>query len=137
MLTVPSKVGNPQDQVTHFLAQLYQLYQEAKSERLEVARSYPVSNDGFSILEELEFLTVNISGYATQIQSAGLVKLPEKAIADLRTFKVFENDVITQFYQDANNTYPKLNAYIQLLDYLRLLSLEYLQVSEQPYSISA
>jgi hypothetical protein len=137
MLTTPSKIGNPQEQVTHFLDQLTRLYQESKSERLEVARSYPVSDDGFSILEELEFLTVNISGYATQIQSVGLVKLPEKAIADLRTFKVFENDVITQFYQDANNTYPKLNAYIQLLDYLRLLSLEYLQVSEQPYSISA
>jgi hypothetical protein len=137
MLTVPTKISNPQDQVAHFLNQLTQLYQEAKSERLEVVKIYPVSDDRFSILEELEFLTVSISGYATQIRSTGLVKRPENAISDLRKFKVFENEVIRKFYQDSDNAYPKLKAYIQLLDYLRLLSLEYLQLSEQPYSIPA
>jgi hypothetical protein len=137
MLTVPTQISNPQDQVAHFLNQLIQLYQEAKLERLEVAKTYPVSDNGFSILEELEFLTVSMSGYATQIQSTGLVKRPENAISDLRRFKVFENEVIRKFYQDPENAYPKLQAYIQLLDYLRLLSLEYLQLCEQPYSIPA
>ncbi|MFM2432809.1 MAG: hypothetical protein RLZZ511_4023, partial [Cyanobacteriota bacterium] len=92
---------------------------------------------GFSILEELEMLTVSISGYAAQIQTTGKVKNTEKAIGDLRQFNVFENPVIGQFYQQADNDYPNLQAYIQLLDYLRLLSLEYLQSVGQPDSIPA
>jgi hypothetical protein len=85
----------------------------------------------------LEILTVSISGYATQIQATGKVKNTEKAIGDLRQFNVFENPVIGQFYQQADNGYPKLQAYIQLLDYLRLLSLEYLQSASQPDSVLA
>jgi hypothetical protein len=85
----------------------------------------------------LEILTVSISGYATQIQATGKVKNTEKAIGDLRQFNVFENSVVKQFYQQAGNDYPKLQAYIQLLDYLRLLALEYLQSVSQPDSVPA
>jgi hypothetical protein len=136
MLTFPNQIGNQQDQVAHFLDRLTKLDQDAKSERTQAA-GYPVPYDSFSLLEELEMLTVSISGYATQIQTTGKVKNTEKAIGDLRRFSVFENPVIRQFYQAAGNDYPKLQAYIQLLDYLRLLSLEYLQFIEQPYSVPA
>jgi hypothetical protein len=135
MLTFPNQIGSQQDQVAHFLDRLTQLYQETKSERTQAA--YPAPEAGFSILEELEMLTVSISGYATQIQATGKVKNTEKAIADLRQFNVFENPVVSQFYQQGGNDYPKLQAYIQLLDYLRLLSLEYLQSVSQPDSIPA
>jgi hypothetical protein len=124
--TFPNQIANPQDQVAHFLDRLTKLYQETKSERTQAAAA-PAPEAGFSILEELEMLTVNISGYATQIQATGKVKNTEKAIGDLRQFNVFEHPVVSQFYQQAGNDYPKLQAYIQLLDYLRLLSLEYLQ----------
>jgi hypothetical protein len=136
MLTFPNQIGNPQAQVAHFLDRLTKLYQEAKSERTQAAAD-PAPEAGFSILEELEILTVSISGYATQIQATGKVKNTEKAIGDLRQFNVFENPVIGQFYQQADNGYPKLQAYIQLLDYLRLLSLEYLQSASQPDSVLA
>jgi hypothetical protein len=137
MLTFPNQLGSQQNQITHFLHQLTQLYQETKSERLQAAAQYPGSDDNFSILEELELLTVDISGYAAQIQATGTIKQMDTAIADLRKFNVFENSVIIQFYQAADNDYPKLQSYIQLLDYLRLLSLEYLQRPDQTYSIPA
>jgi hypothetical protein len=136
MLTFPNQIGNPQEQVAHFLDRLTKLHQEAKSERIKAAADL-VPEEGFSVLEELEMLTVSISGYATQIQATGKVKNTEKAIGDLRQFSVFENPVISQFYQAAGNDYPKLQAYIQLLDYLRLLSLEYLQSISQPDSVPA
>jgi hypothetical protein len=136
MLTFPNQIGSQQDQVAHFLDRLTKLYQDTKSERTQAAAN-PAPEAGFSILEELEMLAVSISGYATQIQATGRVKNTEKAIGDLRQFSVFENPVIRQFYQAAGNDYPKLQAYIQLLDYLRLLSLEYLQLSEPQYSIPA
>jgi hypothetical protein len=137
MLTFPNQLGSQQNQITHFLHQLTQLYQETKAERLQAADQYPGSSDGFSIVEELELLTVDISGYATQIQTVGTIKNVERAIADLRRFNVFENLVVIQFYQVAGNDYPKLQSYFQLLDYLRLLSLEYLQQQQPQYSIPA
>jgi hypothetical protein len=48
-----------------------------------------------------------------------------------------QSPVVSQFYQQAGNDYPKLQAYIQLLDYLRLLLLEYLQSVSQPDSVPA
>ncbi len=137
MLTFPNQLGSQQNQINHFLHQLTQLYQDAKSERFQVALTYPSSEDGFSIVEELELLTVDISGYAMQIQATGQVKNVENAIVDLRRFNVFENSVVIEFYQVAGNDYPKLQSYIQLLDYLRLLSLEYLQQHQIQYSIPA
>jgi hypothetical protein len=101
MLTFPNQLGSQQNQINHFLHQLTQLYQNAKSERLQAALIYPGSEDGFSIVEELELLTVNISGYATQIQATGQVKNVENAIVDLRRFNVFENSIVIQFYQVA------------------------------------
>ena len=132
MLTFPNQLGSRQGQVTHFAHQLTMLYQDAKLERLQAAIDYPGSDDNFSILEELEMLTIGISGYATQIKSTGTVKNTVKAIVDLQKFNVFENAVVSQFYQNAGSDYPKLQAYIQLLDYLRLLSLEYLQSVDRP-----
>ena len=137
MLTFPNQLGSRQGQVTHFSHQLTALYQDTKLERIQAATDYPGSDDGFSMLEELEMLTIGISGYATQIQSTAAVKNTVKAIVDLQQFNVFENAVVSQFYKDAGNDYPKLQAYIQLLDYLRLLSLEYLQPLDRSYSISA
>jgi hypothetical protein len=137
MLTFPNQLGSQQNQINHFLHQLTQLYQDAKLERFQAARTYPGSEDGFSIVEELELLTVDISGYATQIQATGQVKNVENAIVDLRRFNVFENSIVIQFYQVEGQDYPKLQSYIQLLDYLRLLSLEYLQQHQPQYSIPA
>lgn len=137
MLTFPNQFGSQQNQINHFLHQLTQLYQDAKSERLQVALTYPGSEDEFSVIEELELLAVDISGYARQIQATGQVKNVENAIGDLRRFKVFGNAIVIQFYQVAGNDFPKLQSYIQLLDYLRLLSLEYLQCHEPEYSIPA
>ncbi len=137
MLTFPNQLGSQQNQINHFLHQLTQLYQDAKSERLQAALTYPGSEDGFSIVEELELLTVDISGYARQIQATGQVKNVENAIVDLRRLNVFENVIVIQFYQVTGSDYPKLQSYIQLLDYLRLLSLEYLLCHEAEYSIPA
>ncbi len=137
MRTSPNQLGSQQHQINHFLHQLTQLHQEAKSEWVQAALMCPGSEEGFSIVEELELLTVDISGYARQIQATGQMKNVENAIADLRRFNVFENAIVIQFYQVSGSDYPKLQSYIQLLDYLRLLSLEYLQCHASEYSIPA
>ena len=65
MLTFPNQLGSRQGQVTHFLHQLTTLYQDTKLERMQSVIDYPGSEDGFSMLEELEMLTIGISDYAS------------------------------------------------------------------------
>jgi hypothetical protein len=71
-----------------------------------------------------------------QLEYAGKVENPDQAIADLQRCRLFDVPSIAQFYQDARSRYPQTYAYIELLDYLRLLVLEYLsmQLIMQPIS---
>ncbi|MEQ9549340.1 MAG: hypothetical protein RIM23_06955 [Coleofasciculus sp. G3-WIS-01] len=57
----------------------------------------------------------------------GWITNETKAIEQLREMRVFRIPVIVQFYFDSNGKYDQMKAYIRMLDYLRLLMLEYLQ----------
>lgn len=50
----------------------------------------------------------------------------EEAIAHIQTLQVFAIPAISHFYRTEGDRYPKIKSYLQLLDYLRLLILEYL-----------
>ncbi len=119
------------------LHQLTAEYPTLKPEMKQIAGQYPGSDDEFAFLEELELLIVSISGYAQQIQATGSVKQLGSTIAHLQQLQVFANSVIAQFYLETGEQYPKVRAYLQLLDYLRLLMLEYLQRQSavQPMSV--
>lgn len=80
-----------------------------------------------SLLEELELVTVSIRGYASQIEAGPGVEKREEAIADLHQLRVFDRSAIAQFYDETRSGYLQMRSYIRMLDYLRLLVLEYLQ----------
>ncbi len=42
--------------------------------------------------------------------------------------RVFDRSAIAQFYDETRSGYLQMRAYIRMLDYLRLLVLEYLQM---------
>ena len=109
------------------LAQLTVDYQKTQSERREIAQSYFGSEEDLSFLEELELVTVSIRGYASQIEERAEVENREQAIAELHQLRVFDRSVIAQFYDETRSGYLQMQAYIRMLDYLRLLVLEYLQ----------
>lgn len=119
------------------LHQLTAEYTTLKPEMKQIAEQYPGSDDEFAFLEELELLIVSISGYAQQIQVTGSVKQLGHTIAHLQQLQVFANSVIAQFYLETGEQYPKVRTYLQLLDYLRLLMLEYLQIQPEVQPISA
>jgi hypothetical protein len=127
MVQAQSKLETRQDHVASVLQQLNQDYQSAKSERSSLAKVYPGNDDEFALIEELELLTVDICGYASQIKDSGTVRNVDSAIVQLQSLNVLENAAIVQFYGDVPAEYPQIQAYIRLLDYLRLLTLEYLQ----------
>jgi hypothetical protein len=113
--------------IIQLLAQLTNIYQNTRSERQEISIQFPPEDKEFSLLEELELLTVNLRGYASQIQSTGQIVNQAEAIEQLQAMRVLNIPQIASFYFGSNGNYEEIKSYIRTLDYLRLLLLEYLQ----------
>jgi hypothetical protein len=113
--------------ITHLLEQLTVDYQNTKQERKEIASLPPASDEDFTVLEEIDLLTSDIRGYASQIQARGSIENEQEVIERLQTMRVFDVPAIAQFYFTTDGDYLHIKAYIRMLDYLRLLILEYLR----------
>lgn len=113
--------------IIQLLAQLTNTYQNTRGERQEISIQFPPEDEEFSILEELELLTVNLRGYASQIQSTGQIVNQTQTIEQLQAMRVLNVPQIASFYFGSNGNYEHIKSYIRTLDYLRLLLLEYLQ----------
>lgn len=138
MIKVHNQIKVHQDYISQLLEQLTISYQNTKSERQQIStKDVLISEEDFTPLEELELLTVNIRGYACQIQGTGTVRDHKKAIAELQKLSVFNNHSIVKLYSEARSHYPQIQLYISMLDYLRLLVLEYLQILQNSQPISA
>jgi hypothetical protein len=137
MAQVQDHLKVQRDYTIQLLNQLTAEYPTLKAEMKQISGQYPGVDDEFAFLEEFELLIVSISGYAKQIQATGSVRQFDAAIAHLQQLQVFANSTIAQFYRGASGQYPKVQSYLQLLDYLRLLTLEYLQMQQTMRPISA
>ena len=124
--------------VAHVLAQLSTDYQQASSER-QVLRDYAINMDTeFTLLEELELLTVGVRGLGTQFVASASARADREAIVlQLKSMKVFDVAVISQFYFDDSVKSERMELYVSLLDYLRLLILEYSQINAVAESVAA
>ncbi|MBD2168088.1 hypothetical protein H6G04_27260 [Calothrix membranacea FACHB-236] len=117
--------------IIQLLEQLTIDYRNTKQERQEIAALYASSEEEFTLLEEIELLTVDIRGYASQIQARGRIENTQQAIEKLQNMRIFDISVIAQFYFANLQAYRQIKAYLQMLDYLRLLIIEYLQLNQQ------
>lgn len=135
MIELPLKNSNNKaaiNCIVHVLGQLNVDYQNTQAERKQIATLFPASEKEFTVLEELDLLTRDIRGYASQIQSRGRVDNEREAIEKLQNMRIFEIPAIAQLYFANNGEYKQLKAYTRMLDYLRLLIIEYLR-SRQTY----
>ncbi len=112
--------------ISHLLQQLTEDYKNTKEERKKLASLSPASREEFTVLEEIELLTADIRGYASQIQVRGKIEKEQQAIERLQTMQVLDVPTIAKFYFVTDGDYKQIKAYIRMLDYLRLLILEYL-----------
>ncbi|WP_334705205.1 hypothetical protein [Nostoc sp.] len=116
--------------ISQLLVQLTNIYQNTRGERQEISIQFPPEDEEFSLVEELELLTVNLRGYASQIQSTGQIANQSQAIKQLQAMRVLNIPQIASFYFGSNGNYEQIKSYIRTLDYLRLLLLEYLQLQK-------
>jgi hypothetical protein len=112
--------------ISLLLEQLTIDYKNTKEERKNIASLPFASDEEFTVLEEIELLTVDIRGYASQILVTGMVENQQQAIERLQSMRITDIPTIAQFYLEANDDYRQMKAYIRSLDYMRSLLLEYL-----------
>jgi hypothetical protein len=125
---------NPEIKRNYIIQLLEQLtidYRNTKQERQEIAALSSSSEDEFTVLEEIELLTIDIRGYACQIQTQGQINNKQQAIDKLQNMRIFDIPVIARFYFANPQAYRQMKAYLQMLDYLRLLIIEYLQLNQK------
>ncbi|MDF2387485.1 hypothetical protein JMG10_38920 [Nostoc ellipsosporum NOK] len=124
---------NPELTKNHIIQLLGQLtidYQNSKSERQAIAHEFSTCETEFTMIEEIELLTTEIRGYASQIKVRGYIENPQQAIENLQNKQLFNIPIIAQLYFDNSHQYEKIKYYLRMLDYLRLLIIEYLNFTQ-------
>jgi hypothetical protein len=103
--------------------QLDRLYRDMKSERRAIGQWE--ENQSVSILGVLELFSGDIQGYVERIDSQHLISGQETALSHLRKLNVFDLDYFTTWYFTNLDAYPQVKQYVDRLDHLRLLLVEY------------
>lgn len=98
-------------------------YQAMQDERHHLA--VWEENQEFSLLGEVELLTADLQGYVGQVLTEACQQ-PHQVLAVLQKAKPFETAPISDWYITLGEQYPQMCRYIEMLDYLRLLLVEYL-----------
>ena len=101
---------------------------EVKPERHQLWLKEKESIKEETVWDRLELFSSDILGYVSQIASRGYtIQSPNEVVAHLHQLNIFERDcIIDWYYSDADN-YPKIKQYFELLNYVRLLTLEYIE----------
>lgn len=130
MAAIHTEVELARDYISQLFQDLILYYQAAKDERKRIAEIW-VSEEEFTVLEELELLTADIRGYASQFKVYGRVSEPAAAATKLHKMRILDTPAVAQWYFNSSKDYLKMKFYIQMLDYLRLLVLEYIELHQQ------
>jgi len=104
--------------------QLLTDYQHTKEERHKIAL-WEESQE-FSILGVIEIFTDDIRGYAAQVIINNNLENSQEIAENLQKLKIFDIPYFTEWYFDHESDYPQIKHYVETLNYLRLLIIEYI-----------
>jgi hypothetical protein len=126
---------NPLEQSTKkivdLLTQLTQDYQQIlQQDTNSLLENFPTNNHEFSILEEIDLLTTDLRGYASQIKINQQIKNTDQALTKLRNLRILENPSLAELYFIKNKQFPLIYQYLQKLDYFKLLIIDWLMLQE-------
>ncbi|MBW4599265.1 MAG: hypothetical protein KME29_06530 [Calothrix sp. FI2-JRJ7] len=105
--------------------QLHKMYQDIKAERSKIARWE--EEQEFSILGVIELFSTDIQGYTEQaILDTSDTPVGNNSVNHLQQLNVFNIDYFAQWYFHSLEIYPQTQKYIEQLDHLRMLLINYL-----------
>jgi hypothetical protein len=99
-------------------------YQQTQSERIQIAL-WEEDKD-FSLLGIIEMLTDEICGYSWQSISSDNLENFQEILINLQKIKLFEIPYVADWYFSLEFDFPHIKHYLETLNYLRLLVIEYL-----------
>ena len=126
---------NPLEQSTKkivdLLTQLTQDYQQIlQQDTNSLLENFSTNNHEFSILEEIDLLTTDLRGYASQIKINQQIKNTDQALTKLRNLRILANPSLAELYFIKNKQFPLIYQYLQKLDYFKLLIIDWLMLQE-------
>ena len=126
---------NPLEQSTKkivdILTQLTQDYQQIlQQDTNSLLENFPTNNHEFSILEEIDLLTADLRGYASQIKINQQIENTDQALTKLRNLRILANPSLAELYFIKNKQFPLIYQYLQKLDYFKLLIIDWLMLQE-------
>ena len=128
-LTNYSPIALTRNQIGKLLDQLIICEHNTKEERKRLLPEWEEAED-FTVLDEMEMLTADIRGYASQVKISGRIQYEDEAVKKLENLQVFERKSVANWYFNTEEgDYLQIKLYLSLLDYLRLLVLKYLNLS--------
>ena len=104
--------------------QLLTDYQHTKEERHKIAL-WEESQE-FTILGVIEMFTTDIRGYVAQVIASDNLENPQEVMEKLHKLKIFDVPYFTEWYFSNESDYPQIKRYVETLNYLRLLVIEYI-----------
>ncbi len=113
------------EHIERVFQQLVPDYQQTQPERHQLA--FWEDSQEFTILGVIEMFTTDIRGYASQILSNNNLANANEIVANLDQLKIFDIPYFSEWYFSHISDYPQLKCYIQTLNYLRLLIIEYIK----------
>lgn len=108
--------------IQHLTNQVNLTYQLMRDERQQLAE-WEEEQD-FSILGEVELLTSKLQGYSGQLLGERIQDF-ESIVVALKKTNPFEIDDVSNWYVAFGDRFPQVSRYIEQLDYLRFLLIEY------------
>lgn len=122
---------NPVEQATQKIINLVNQLTQDNQQLLEQDKSlllatFPPNDQTLSVLEELDLLTTDLRGYANQIIFHQQICNPDQALTTLKSIDLFQNPSLAELYFTKNKQFPLFYQYLQKLDYLRLLLIDWL-----------
>ncbi|NEP42743.1 MAG: hypothetical protein F6K35_27385 [Okeania sp. SIO2H7] len=123
-----SAIEVTKNQIGKLLDRLIICERNTKEERKRLLPEWQEAED-FTVLDEMEILTADIRGYASQVNLYGAIANENEAIQRLENLQVFhKKNVANWYFNTEEEDYLQIKLYLSLLDYLRLLVLKYLQL---------
>ncbi len=114
--------------IAELLNRLEEHKRTIKEERSKLRHNDEDDAQGYTVLDRLEILSLKVMGYLSRIDSENFIsKEPEKVINHLHRLSIFNVECIMKWYPTAAQEYPKIKHYFELLDYIRLLTIDYIQ----------
>lgn len=118
-----SQLSSRRNHIKHLLEIEIYRFQGCGRERGSLAKA-----GVHSLLIEIELFATDLRGYALQIVEKGKVNIPERVISHLQKRGIFEIAEVDAWYLSPNTNYPKVKLYLETLNYIRLLLIEYLNL---------